>query len=96
MKQEAIHVAPKAGDRSSRHAGTPAGMPGNAGVSGNPKPGPHMRHSDLPANGLGPAAWRSQFLIHHESQPINGSRNRSRIRRVSTRRFGRPIAIHLP
>ena len=59
---------PKAGDRSSRHAGIPAGIPGSAGVSGNPKPGPHSRHRDLPANGLRSGDRRS--LIHHESQSI--------------------------
>ena len=31
-------------------------------------------------------------LIHHESQSMNGSR----IRRVASRRYGRPIAIHRP
>ena len=40
----------------------------------------------------GTGGRRSQFLIHHESEPINGSR----IRRVPSRRCGRPVAIHPP
>ena len=81
---------PKAGDRSSRDAGTPAGIPGSAGVSGNPKPGPHSRHRDLPANGLGPGTGGPSSITN---------RNRlygSRIPRVAGWRYGRPVAIHRP
>ena len=58
---------PKAGDRSSRCNGTPGGIPGSAGVSGNPKPGPHIRHSELPANGIGPAGGPSSITNRNRS-----------------------------
>ena len=62
---------PKAGDRPSRHAGTPAGIPGSAGVSGNPKPGPHSRPRGPSGQRTGTGAGgRVQFPIHHESQSI--------------------------
>ena len=57
---------PKAGDRPSRHAGTPAGIPGSAGVSGNRNRVLTAVTGDLPANGLGPG--RGAGPVSHSSR----------------------------